>query len=157
MSTRPIPLAARPDSADDDPLVTHLMTHRVVGIVPEAEPMIALRLMATTGLRHLPVLDGGRCMGIVMEVDVLRSLAQHPASALDGPPRPIGELCRTVPTLNTADRRSAAARCMHADGIDAALVTDGDRLLGIVTATDLIRSLAQDGPAVPPRLAAPTR
>lgn len=140
---------ARPADADGDPLVTQLMTHRVVGIVPEAEPMIALRLMATTGLRHLPVLDGGRCMGMVVEVDVLRSLAEHPASALDGPPPPVGELCRPVPRLNTADRRSAAARRMHADGIDAALVTDGDRLLGIVTATDLIRSLAQDGPAVP--------
>jgi CBS domain-containing protein len=147
MPTRPVDLAARPDSADDDPLVTQLMTHRVVGIVPEADPMVALRLMATAGLRHLPVLEGGRCIGIVGEADVLRSVAEHPASALDGPPPPVGELCRTVPRLDVADRRSVAARSMHAAGVDAALVAHGDRLLGIVTATDLIRSLAQDAPA----------
>ena len=38
-------------------------------------------------------------------------------------------------------RRSDAARRM-ANGADAVLVTRGDRLLGIVTAGDLIRSLA---------------
>lgn len=149
MTTRPVHLAARPDSADDDPLVTRLMTHRVVGIVPEADPMVALRLMATAGLRHLPVLAGGRCIGIVREVDVLRSLAEHPVSTLDGPTAPVGELCRPVPRLDTTDRRSTAAMRMHADGVDAALVTDGDRLLGIVTATDLIRSLAQDASDAP--------
>ncbi len=63
---------------------------------------------------------------------MVRSLAQHLSSSLDVPP-PIGELCRPVPKLNIADRRAAAARCMHADGIDPALVTDGDRILGIVT------------------------
>jgi CBS domain-containing protein len=34
---------------------------------------------------------------------------------------------------------------MHAGGIDAVLISDGERLLGILTATDLIRSLATEG------------
>ena len=40
------------------------------------------------------------------------------------------------------ERRSAAARRMHAAGVDACLVADGERVLGIVTATDVLTSLA---------------
>jgi CBS domain-containing protein len=52
-----------------------------------------------------------------------------------------------VPALRLTDRRSAAAQQMHAAGTDAVLVTDGPRVLGIVTAVDLIRSLVPSGTA----------
>ncbi|MBW0133769.1 CBS domain-containing protein [Pseudonocardia abyssalis] len=144
MTRRPFRLDAPPEALDDDPPVTELMTHRIVAIVPEADLAVALRLMDAHGVRHLPVLDGERCVGLVLETDVARLLA-------GGRPEPgvprlrVADVCRTAPALEPAARRSAAARSMHAGGIDAVLVTDGDRLLGIVTATDLIRSLAADG------------
>jgi FOG: CBS domain len=147
MSTPPHRLAARPETADD-PLVTQFMSTRLVAIVPDASLVIALRLMAVQGVRHLPVLDGSRCVGLVLETDVVRGIATGP----DTPGRPpllVGAQCRPVPTLRPHDRRSAAARRMYATGSDAVLVTDGDELLGIVTATDLIRSLAGDAPLAP--------
>ncbi len=50
-------------------------------------------------------------------------------------------MARPVEAMPITARRSDAARRM-ANGADAVLVTRGDRLLGIVTASDLIRSLA---------------
>lgn len=144
MTTHPHRLDAPPESLDDDPPVTGLMTHRVVAIVPEADLSVALRLMAERGVRHLPVLDGTRCIGLVLDSDVARLLAAgRPEPGV--PPQRVRDLCRRVPVVGPGTRRSAAARSMHAGGIDAVLVTDGERLLGILTATDLIRSLAADG------------
>lgn len=120
------------------------MTHQIVAIVPEADLSVALRIMAARGVRHLPVLVGARCVGLVLEADVARLLADaHPEPGV--PPQRVEDLCRAVPALEPTASRSAAARSMHAGGIDAVLVTDGERLLGIVTATDLIRSLAAEG------------
>lgn len=144
MTPRPHRLAAPPEALDDDPPVTGLMTQRIVAIVPEAELSVALRLMAARGVRHLPVLDGARCVGLVLDTDVARLLAvTRPEPGV--PPLRVRDVCRQVPALEPTARRSDAARGMHAGGIDAVLVGDGERLLGIVTATDLIRSLAADG------------
>jgi CBS domain-containing protein len=144
MTPRPNRLAAPPETLDDDPPVTELMTHRIVAIVPEADLSVALRLMAARGVRHLPVLDGTRCVGLVLETDVARVLAGgHPEPGV--PPLRVADVCRSTPAVEPTASRSAAARRMHAEGIDAVLVTDGERLVGIVTATDLIRSLATDG------------
>ncbi|MHA6783106.1 CBS domain-containing protein [Pseudonocardia saturnea] len=144
MTRHPYRLDAPPETLDDDPPVTELMTHRIVAIVPEAELSVALRLMAAHGVRHLPVLDGARCVGLVLETDVARLLAGgRPEPGV--PPLRVADVCRQVHALEPTASRSDAARGMHAGGIDAVLVADGERLLGIVTATDLIRSLAADG------------
>ncbi|MHA6794286.1 CBS domain-containing protein [Pseudonocardia bannensis] len=142
MATRPVHLAAPPESVDDDPLVTEVMTTRLIGIVPDAPLSTALHLMASAGVRHLPVLDGRRCLGLVVEADVVRYLAQAPGPFGDGSPMVVGDVCRAADPLAVRMRRSDAARRMEATGSDAVLVADDGRLVGIVTATDLIRSLA---------------
>jgi CBS domain-containing protein len=133
-------LAAPPESRDDDPLVTSLMTHRIVGITVDVSPSTVLRLMAEGGIRHLPVFDGTRCCGLLLETDVVgHLLAGVPAERSAGS---IAHLVRAAPTVTTAARRSGAARRMQDGGLDAVLVTEEGRLVGIVTATDLVRSLA---------------
>ena len=144
MTPRPYRVAAPPESLDDDPAVTGFMTHRIVAIVPEADLAVALRTMAERRVRHLPVLDDARCVGLVVETDVARLLAgERPEPGV--PPMRVADVCRQVPAVEPTASRSAAARSMHTGGIDAVLVVDGERLLGIVTATDLIRSLAAEG------------
>lgn len=134
-------IAAPPETLDDDPPVTALMTHRIVAITPDADLAVALRLMSAHGVRHLPVIDGTHCLGVLLETDVARLLAGvRPEPGVPAPR--VGALCRLAPALEPTARLSDAARRMHAEGVDAVLVTDGERLLGIVTATDLIRSLA---------------
>lgn len=132
---------APPETLDDDPRITRLMTARVVAVTPDAPLRTALRLMTVEGLRHLPVLDGERCLGMVGETDLVHAVA------VGGPPL-VGPLARPVPAVAVTTRRSAAARAMVAAGTDAVLVTEQGRLVGILTATDLLVSLAAaPGPA----------
>jgi CBS domain-containing protein len=133
-------LAAPPEARDDDPPVTTLMTRRIIAITTDVSLSTALHLMAEGGVRHLPVFDGTRCCGLLLEADVVGHL-------LAGVPeerstRSIAHLVRPAPAVTAATPRSGAARSMQAGGIDAVLVTERDRLVGIVTTTDLVRSLA---------------
>ena len=75
---------------------------------------------------------------------MVRHLAAGPGFPVDRTATPVGLLTRPVASLPVSARRSDAARCMDADGIDVVLVTDGQGLVGIVTATDLVRSLATE-------------
>ncbi len=140
MSEHTVHLNAPPETLDDDPTLSGLMTHRLLGITPDAELHVALRLLAASGVRHLPVLEGNRCIGLLTEVDVLRALTRP--RPLLGPSPVVVQLCRSVPVLRPGDRRTVAAAAMHDSGIDAVLVVEHDLLVGIVTATDLVRSLA---------------
>jgi CBS domain-containing protein len=138
-------LAATPETADEDPLLTQLMTTRVVAITADAPCSTALQLMAATGVRHLPVLDGNRCCGVVFEIDLAR-FASAACSPLMRATMCVGDLTRPAAPLPVTARRSDAARRMQDEHGDAVLVSDQGRLVGIVTATDLVRSLAPTGP-----------
>jgi CBS domain-containing protein len=135
-------LGAPPETLDDDPPVTALMTREVVGVTPDTPVMTALSLMASRRVRHLPVLAGRRCLGLVIELDLVRALAAVPLPlGVAGPLA--GELVRAVGAVAGTARRSEAARLMSAGTADAVLVVDQEHLLGIVTATDLVRSVAR--------------
>jgi CBS domain-containing protein len=128
-------LAAPPEALDDDPPIGSVMTPHVVAIAPDAPLRVGLRLMASNNLRHLPVIENSRCLGVVLETDIVRAVAL-------GEPQLLGPLVRALPTVSVDERRSAAARAVLAGDVDAVLVSDGGRLVGIVTTTDLARSLA---------------
>lgn len=149
MTTRQNRLAAPPETVDDAPQIERLMTRSLVAVTPETGIVIATRLMSASGVRHLPVFEGPRCVGLMLETDALHGLRLCAESAAGERLLTVGDLCRPAPMVRPAERRSDAARQMHAAGIDAALVTDGSQVLGIVTATDLIRSLAHDAPPPP--------
>lgn len=132
---------APPETLDDDPRIATLMTARVVAITPDAPLHTALRLMAVEDVRHLPVLDGERCLGMLGETDLVHAVAV-------GGPKLVGALARPVPALPSTAHRSTAARTMVAACTDAVLVMEHERLVGILTATDLVVSLADaPGPA----------
>ena len=135
------PLSVPPETFDDDPFVTGLMTTPVVAITADARLPVALRVMDAERVRHLVVVDHGRCVGLLQEGEVARLLL-GPATPREVPPLPVGAVCRAVPRLGSGERRCAAARLMHAAGVDACLVVEGERVLGIVTATDVLGSLA---------------
>ena len=151
MADSPHPLTT-PAAARDDPLVTDVMTRRLVGITPESPISTALRVMADTGVRHLPVMDGQQCIGLVVEADLVRCLAQG-GPLTSGMWHPVREITRSVEHLPIAAQRSDVARRMQANGADAVLVSDRGQVLGIVTATDLIRSLADSAQAAAPAAA----
>jgi acetoin utilization protein AcuB len=91
-------------------------------------------------VRHLPVLKDGRLRGIVSERDValVRSLELDPAEVS------VAEALAVEPYTVTADAPLArVARAMAAHRYGCAVVVEGGKVRGILTATDALRALAQ--------------
>ena len=136
--------AAPPEVLNSDPLATTVMTRDVVTITAEARVPTAVHLMAARGVRHLPVVDRGQCVGMLVETDLIRLLAKAPGPLRTGVTLTVGELRRPSRQLPPTARISDAARQMSLDASDAVLIIDQGHVLGIVTATDLVRILARD-------------
>jgi CBS domain-containing protein len=117
--------------------VRALMTDRVVAVTSDLRLEAALRLMTTHRIRHLPVMDGDHCVGLLHEVDVLWTLWTHGDTG-----RTAGRCCRQpAPTVSPDDPMTTVAARMARDGSDAALVVTGGSIIGIVTAADIIHHL----------------
>jgi signal-transduction protein with cAMP-binding, CBS, and nucleotidyltransferase domain len=59
------PHLAAPPEALDDPPISSVMTPERRAIAPDSPLRTALRLMASGNVRHLPVIEGSRCLGLV--------------------------------------------------------------------------------------------
>jgi CBS domain-containing protein len=107
---------------------------RVIG--SRASVADALDLMQRTRVRHLPVVENGYCLGLLIDRDVV-------AAALQCVEPSVGRLCRgPAPTVDTEATPDEIARVILAGGLDAALVLDDGELAGIVTTTDALVALA---------------
>ncbi|MEQ7124502.1 CBS domain-containing protein [Actinopolymorpha sp. B11F2] len=122
--------------------VRDVMTSRVLAVVASTEVDAALQLMVGAGVHHLPVMDKGRCIGLLHETDVVWRLA---AWSLHGRPPAAGDVARKPAPAVSVDRTvsEAAAEMFHRCG-DAVVVNDGDQIVGILTTDDLLSVLAQE-------------
>jgi CBS domain-containing protein len=132
-----------------DPVITTLMTSRVVAVSPGMALIEALRVMDSAGVRHLPVVEGTRCVGLLTEVDMLRQLVTHALVQPESTARlTAAEVCRRpAPVVPVWATRATAAHVMLALGIDAVIVLEDDHIHGIVTTSDLAASLVEHGSA----------
>lgn len=119
--------------------VRFVMSPEVLGIVPAAPLDVALRMMAQARVRHLPVVDGGRCVGLLYQSDVLwRLWSTAGAGRLAS-----GVVARVpAPCVEVTDNVCAAARRMTELASDALLVLDDGEVVGILTAVNLVWLLA---------------
>lgn len=132
-------MPAQGTPAKAGPRVRDVMTPEVLGIVPVAPLEIALRMMVQAGVRHLPVIDEDTCQGLLYESDVLWRLW----STGGGTALTAGDVARSPAfCVDIGDEVRVAARLMEEAGTDAVLVVDGGRIVGIVTAVNLVHLLA---------------
>ena len=116
----------------------HIVPSRPVRVVDERTSVAeALQVMRVAGVRHLPVVTGGRCVGVLVDRDVV-------AAAVEGVTGPVAPWARSpVPTVAPGDPPPVVARAVLDGGLDAALVVDDGVVVGIVTATDALAALAE--------------
>ena len=122
-----------------------MQAHPVTATLETRLPQL-VRLLQRRGFRHLPVLDGGKLVGIISDRDVKQSMASA-ASMTEGRERDrlLDELtagqimARAVVTIGPTSGVDEAARLMATRKISALPVTEGDRLVGIVTETDVLQ------------------
>jgi len=116
-----------------------IMSTQVVAIGPDETASAAWRRLEQKRIRHLLVTDRGRLLGVISE----RDLGGREGSAV--------RRGRTVRELMTAQVVSAtpattlrqAANLMRGRLIGALPIVEDDRIVGIVTATDVLEELGR--------------
>ena len=122
-------------------LVRDIMTTAVTTIAPDATLGRVCEVMQARNIRHLPVLEGGRLVGVITDRDV------HGATTklCFTPSQPEGvvrdAMATPAKTAHPLDPVEDAARTMRALKIGCLPVLDGGRLVGIVTGIDLLDAL----------------
>ena len=120
------------------------LTPPAVVIAPRPTLRTARELMVTCRIRHLPVVRGGLLLGIVSDRDALVH-GRIVGEAIEVPEVEVAEVMSPFPfvcdpTTHVAD----VVRTMVEEKIDAMPVLDaGERLVGLVTSTDLLLLLAE--------------
>lgn len=130
-------LDAPPEALDRDPLLRDVMSSHLVGVEPATPVRTALHAMAVRGVRHLPVIEDHRCVGLVTESDLLRGIAAQ-GGPLGHTVVPVRDVAGPALVLPAETRLSTATRHMSDRTLDAVLVGSPGTLVGIVTATDVI-------------------
>lgn len=123
--------------------VTSLMSAPVLTAYQDESLWEAWQLMYVAGLRHLAILQSdGRCVGVLSDRMVVAAggwdeegLRMRQISELAGRMSPV----KLDAQCSVAD----AATALTDRRVEAALVIERERLVGIVTETDLVRWLAR--------------
>ncbi|MBN1177637.1 MAG: CBS domain-containing protein [Anaerolineae bacterium] len=128
-------------------LVGERMTRRPVTIHEDASVDEALQLMRNQSVRRLPITDKhGKLTGIVSELDLLK-VSPSPATTLSIYEIPYllskikmkDIMTRNVITVTEDTPLEEAARIMADNKIGGLPVIQGDKLVGIITETDMFK------------------
>jgi len=132
-----------------DKTVAEVMTTDLVTLKLNDTLRLADDLMNLAKLRHFPVLDDAKVVGLVNQTDLLhasmRSLARHPKNTLRHALGMVAvkDVMKPANTVSVATSIQDAAGLLVEKGIESLLVLDGERLVGLVSRTDLLRELAR--------------
>jgi len=136
-------------------LVRDVMTESPVTVTPDVSIKTALSRLAHVGITSLPVVDAEhRLCGMVSEADLIRELVAADPRAHERPiaVQPVTPV-RTVDDVYTRspiavrpeEDVATAVDVMTAKGFKSLpVVTDQQRVVGIVSRSDVVRALARD-------------
>lgn len=112
--------------------VSQLMQRRVHTLKPADTMSIAAQLLAWSGVRHLPVIEGDRLVGLVSE----RDLMEHRDLARQTEVREI--MTTPVRTVRSDESAYVAGKRLIDERIGCLPVVDDGELVGILTKSDLV-------------------
>ncbi|MFZ5626143.1 MAG: CBS domain-containing protein [Bacillota bacterium] len=128
-------------------LIAEIMTPQPVSISADAQVGQALELMRTHSVRHLPVITReGKLVGLLSETDILRlfprkELNKYEANLLSR--TPVRQIMKTDPHfIEPTATVEAAAHLFASCHLDCLPVVENQRLVGIITETDVFRIFA---------------
>ncbi|MCL6480649.1 MAG: CBS domain-containing protein [Firmicutes bacterium] len=130
--------------------VRDFMTTPALSIPVDSSLLEAVLLLRRSGIRHLPVVDGERLVGIFTERDMLRF---SPSLLMKISPDEYNAIFETTPLEKVMTRdpvrvtpetpMRVAAALLQEKKIGCLPVVEGDRLVGIITVTDMLVALLQ--------------
>jgi CBS domain-containing protein len=131
-----------------------IMSADPVRVAPDASVNEALTLMDDQDVRHLPVIEDGRLVGVVSDRDVISEIGWLPARSPTqrksrGEVRTVRDIMHSPPTTAAPDDTLVTAAVdLVVEGIGCLPIVDGDDVVGMVSEMDLASAfwrLAQDG------------
>lgn len=121
--------------------VKDIMTSSVKAIDATASLTEAFRFMQTHHIKHLPVLEGDKLVGIVSDRDLL-SHASKDSGALVFPRQAIETIMsRDVVSCRPESTIEEALRLVLSNEINSLMVMENGNVMGIVTSKDILRNL----------------
>ena len=118
--------------------IKHWMIKEVVTISPDDTVEEAIQLMKKHSIRHLPVTEGDRLVGLVTE----SSIRQYALPSLMD--LPVQEVMIINPiTIDAEATIDEAAKLIYRYKIGGLPVTQNGRLVGILTITDLLEAFIE--------------
>jgi CBS domain-containing protein len=117
--------------------VRNVMTQNPKSCDPAATAVEAAKVMASEDVGSVPVVKGGRLVGLVTDRDlVVRVLAE----GRDPNSMTVGEIASSdLETVSPGDDLDAALRKMASSKVRRLPVVEGDQLVGIVAQADVAR------------------
>ncbi|CAN5747433.1 acetoin utilization AcuB family protein [soil metagenome] len=125
-------------------LVEDSMTHEVVTLAPETTAAEALAASRGKGIRHFPVIEEGKLVGILSDRDLrlaTPALGDADRAAALESIRVSSVMEREMITAHPRDPIEQAANFMRAKRIGCLPVVDDGRLVGIITTSDVMQAL----------------
>lgn len=119
-------------------LVKEKMNPRLITIHPEASLAEARVLLDQHRIRHLPVVEGGKLVGIITDRDIRSAAATAPAQVKVG-----DAMTKHVFTVAPETPVQEAAKLMVTHRIGGLPVMKEGVLQGIITETDLLQAFVE--------------
>jgi len=122
-------------------LVREIMHAEPVTVAPGVALEEAYALMNERRIRHLPVVEGGRVVGVVTDRDLRLATSRLAPVPFAAGTQVREVMSRPVQTAHPLDPIENAARVMRELKIGCLPVLDGEALVGIVTGVDILDAL----------------
>jgi CBS domain-containing protein len=131
-------VSGRALNAEEVMRVSELMQHPVVTVGVEASVPDAVAMLADEHISAVPVTDRtGHMVGVVSATDILAAQAEATgATSVQDIMTP-----RPYTVSPDTDVKEAAQQMLYAD-VHRLFVTQGDRVVGVVSTTDIVRAVA---------------
>ncbi len=124
------------DSTVRSPTLAHAMTPIPFVVRPDDTLLMAHRMMVDRGIRHLPVVQEDRLVGLLSERDILS------LSASDQKPRVEDAMSPDPFAVDIATPIKDVVTTMVNRKLGSAIVTSEGRVVGMLTTIDALRLLA---------------
>jgi len=122
-------------------LVRDIMRSPAVVISGDTLLQDAYRTMQERGIRHLPVLEAGKLVGVITDRDLRLATSALALSPFPPGSRVSEVMIREPLTADASDPVEDAARTMRERKIGCLPILDDGRVIGIVTGLDLLDAL----------------
>jgi len=128
--------------------LSSIMQRKLYVIAPEDRVIHARRVMINEGIARLPVVDKNKLVGMLSDIEIALAFASLKKSFSLGKQKhqldelTVREIMRSPVISSTPDSTILeAAKCMTALNVGSLPLLENGRLVGMVTRTDLIRTI----------------